>query len=93
MLLEVCEKGSVREVLKTGGIVGHDVRISWDELSYMAVAMVPLVLAGEDALVSRWSFSRDCSLSYSRYGRCVVSGREDGGVSHGMVVRDDAYLG
>ena len=73
MLLEVCKKGGVRKVLQARGIVGHDVRLSWDELPHMAVPVLPLVLTGEDALVSGGTFGRDSSFADSRDGRSVVA--------------------
>ena len=43
MLFKVGKEGSVREVLKAGGIVSHDVGMPWDEEVRLAVAVFPLV--------------------------------------------------
>lgn len=43
------EEISVRQVLQTGGVVGHDVGVSWDVESHVAVAVLALVAGGEVA--------------------------------------------
>ena len=53
MLFEVSEEGRVREVLKAGGIVSHDVGTSWDEEVGLAVAVLPLVGTSVVAEVGR----------------------------------------
>lgn len=39
VLFEVGEEGSVRQVLESRSIVGHDVVLSWEEVRYVAVAV------------------------------------------------------
>ena len=53
VLVEVGEKGSVRQVLQAGGIVGHDVGVSWEVGRFVAVAMEALVQACVVAQVGR----------------------------------------
>ena len=45
VLVEVREKGSVRKVLETRGIVAHTVQGSWDIAVDLAVTVKPLMSA------------------------------------------------
>ena len=55
VLFKVSQERSVSKVLQARGIVGHDVGLSWDEVSSVAVAVKALVFAGKVALVCRRS--------------------------------------
>ena len=46
LLHEVREESGVRQFLETRGVVGHDIQPSWEEVSSVAVAVLPLVVAG-----------------------------------------------
>ena len=43
VLLEVGEKGGVRQCLQTRGIISHDIGVAWDEADKVAVAVFTLV--------------------------------------------------
>ena len=79
-LLEVGKKGLVRQVLQARSVVGHDVGLSWDILSDVAVAVAALMVTRVYALVSGRTYGGGCAFVHSRDGRCVVTEREDGGV-------------
>ena len=93
MLFEVGEEGSVREVLKAGGIVRHDVGTSWDEEVCLAVAVLLLVGTSIVAEVGSRSVGGDRSFQHSGQGGGVVSTIGDGGVAHVMVVSHEGGLG
>ena len=46
LLREVREESGVRQFLETRGIVGHDIQPSREEMPSVAVAVLPLVVAG-----------------------------------------------
>ena len=73
MLFEVGEEGSVREVLKAGGIVRHDVGTPWDEEVRLAVAVFSLVGTSVVAEKGRRPVGGDRSLQHSGQGGGVVS--------------------
>jgi len=52
-LLEVLEESGVGEVLQARGVIRHDVGLSWEETSKVAVAVGSLVVAGVAAEVGR----------------------------------------
>jgi hypothetical protein len=86
VLFEVVKEGSVRQVLETGGIVGHDVVLSWEEVRDVAVAVEALVVAGEPAQGGSSTASGDGPLSDPRDGRGVVREVFDGGIVEGFKV-------
>ena len=55
-LVEVREEERIGWVLQAGGIIGHDVDVTWEVGSLMAVAMSALVEACHVAYGCRWSF-------------------------------------
>ena len=93
MLFEVGEKGSVREVLKAGGVVSHDVGTSWDKEVGLAVAVLPLVGTGIVAEVGRGPVGGDRSFQHPGQGGGVVATIGDGGVVHVMEVSHEGGLG
>ena len=92
MLFEVGKEGSVREVLKVGGIVRHDVGTSWDEEVCLAVAVLPLVGTSVVAEVGRRPVGRDRPLRHAGQGGGVVSPIGDGGVVYVVVVSHEGGL-
>ena len=86
MLFKVGEEGSVREVLKAGGIVCHDVGTPWDEEVCLAVAVFSLVSTSVVAEEGRRSVGGDRSFQHSGQGGGVVSPIGDGGVADVVVV-------
>jgi len=61
MLFEVREKLRISEMLKTGGIICHDVLGSWDVPSFMTVAVRSLVSTSEVAEQGGRAVRRDGS--------------------------------
>ena len=92
MLLEMGEKGSVREVLQTGCIVGHAVFRSWDKEADMTVAVLALVHAGVVAEVSSCPLGGDSAFCDPREGRSVVCASSYGGIAGVVVLGDDTEL-
>ena len=71
-LLEVGEKGGVREVLQTGRVVGHAISASWYEETVMAIAVLALVHAGVIAEMGSWSVAGDRTFVHPGHGGGVV---------------------
>ena len=84
--VEVRKEGRISEVLQAGGVVGHDIGLSWETLGYMAVAVLPLVLSSEDALLRRWACGADGLLAHTGVRRGVVHECSDGGVLYRVSV-------
>ena len=92
MLFEVGKEGSVREVLKAGGIVRHDVGTPWDEEVRLAVAVFPLVGTSVVAEIGRRPVGGDRPLQHTGQGGGVVSPIGDGGVAYVVVVSHEGGL-
>ena len=92
MLFKVGEEGSVREVLKAGGIVCHDVGTPWDEEVCLAVAVFSLVSTSVVAEKGCRSVGRDRSLQHPGQGGGVVSPIGDGGVAYVVMVSHEGGL-
>ncbi len=71
-LIEMGEKGSVREVLEARGIIRHDVELSWEVVGEVTVAVLPLVATGEVAQVGGGAIAGDRALVDAGDGRGVV---------------------
>ena len=82
MLFKVGEEGSIREVLKAGGVVCHDVGTPWDEEVGLAVAVFALVSTSVVAEKGCRPVGRDRSLQHPGQGGGVVSPIGDGGVAY-----------
>ena len=94
VLVEVGEKGGVREVLETGRVVGHDVQVSWEIVSEVAIAVVSLMLAGVVAEVGRGAITGHRALvDPGRDGRRVVGEVDNGGVAGVMRGGHEVDLG
>ena len=83
--IEVSKEGSVREVLQTGGIIGHDIHGPREEAARVTVAVKPLVLTGVVAEVSGRAVIRDRSSVDPGQSRGIVCAGGDGGVPNVMV--------
>jgi hypothetical protein len=70
--LEVEKEGVIGEVLEARGVIGHDVGLSWEEVSEVTVAVGPLMIAGKAAESRCGAWARDSALVYSGDGRGVV---------------------
>ena len=90
--VEVRKEGRISEVLQAGGVVGHDIGLSWETLGHMAVAVLPLVLSSEDALLCSRAGGTDCLLAHSGGGRGVVYECDNGGALHRVPVGDEGDL-
>ena len=88
-LFEVGEESRVREVLETRGIIGHHVTLSWEKVSDVAVAVLPLVLASKAAKVGGRLVGRDRSLVESGNGGGVVGQGGNGEVARVEVAGND----
>ena len=91
-LFKVSKKGSVRQVEQAGGVISHDVRLSWDEETDSAVAMQSLVFTSFVAEQRVRSVARDRSFIAPRERRGVVGAVFDGAVGQVEVVSHDAEL-
>jgi len=91
-LFEVGKKGSVRQVLKPGGIVGHDVGRSWEAEASMAVAMLALVRARLVAQECCWAVAADSAFVESRDGGNVVIPGQNRGARDVVVLGQDGRL-
>ena len=70
--VEVRKEGRISEVLQAGSVVGHDIGLSWEVLGHMAVAVLPLVLSREDALLGWRTVGRNRLLTHLGLSRGVV---------------------
>ena len=80
-------------MLEAGSVVSHDIGFPWEVLRDMAVAMLPLVFSGVDALFRCWAGRANSLLTDSRFGRGVVHVRHDSGVLDRVALGDEADLG
>ena len=62
MLFEVSEELGVSEMLETGGVVGHDIGVSWEVERDVAVAFLALVSTSVVAQSGTSSIAGDGSL-------------------------------
>ena len=85
-LIEVSKEGSVREVLQTGGIIGHDIHGPREEAARVTVAVELLVLTGVVAEVSGRAIVRDRSSVDPGQSRGIVGAGGDGDATN-VVVR------
>ncbi len=76
------EEGEVSQVLESGGVVGHDIGLSWEEKDLVTVAMLALVFAGEGTEVARGTLARHSTFGDSCYSWRVVTAICQGGISH-----------
>lgn len=86
------QKFSVGEVLKSRGIIGHDILDPVDEGDLGAVTMVALVEAGDLAEVGGWSTGGSAALEVTSESRSVVRQVGDGGASNVVGVCDVVQL-
>ena len=86
------EERFISEVLEAGGIIRHDVGLSWEETGEVAAPMNPLVVAGVAAKVGGGARSRDSAFVHSRDGRGVVGEVLKGGVASVMIGAHDVHL-
>ena len=93
VLVKVGKEGVVSEVLQARGVVSHAVRFPGNEETGLAVAMSPLVHAGEIAQMGRWPVCGDRSLVHARDGGRVVRAADEGCVPDVMVPGHDVILG
>ena len=86
------KKGSVRQVLKARGVISHHVVWSWEEETFMAIAVEALVVAGVVAQVGGRPSPVDCSFGDSGEGRSVVGAIGEGSIAHVMGHRHEGDL-
>jgi len=86
------QKFSVGEVLKSGGIIGHDILDPVDEGDLGAVAMVALVEAGDLTEVGGWSTGGGAAFEVASQGGSVVRQVGDGSPSNVVGVCDVVQL-
>jgi len=75
------QKFRVGEVLKSTGIIGHDIFHPVEERDLRAVTMVALVEAGDLAEVGGWSTCSSATFEVTSQSRSVVRQVGDGGAS------------
>lgn len=92
MLFKMRQKLGVGEVLQTRRVVCHDVLLSWEEMGQVAIAVCPLVVAGEAAEGGCGSVTGHCPLAHSRHRWGVVREGFDGGVLEGEEFAHDVDL-
>ena len=92
VLVEVREKGSVRKMLKTRGVVTHDIIRTRNVEAGEAVAVEALMGSGQRAEVG-WSLvAGDSTTAQTREGRRVVSARAQSGIANVVLLSHDGCL-
>ena len=91
-LVEVREEGSVRQMLQTGRVVGHDVGVAREVAGLVAAAMFALMHARDVAQRRRRPFGGDSALVHSTDRWGVVTAGACRGTSDVMVFALDGQL-
>ena len=91
-LVEEGEERNVRQMLETGGVVGHAVGVAREVLSQVAVAVDPLVIAREPTQSRRRTCRGDRALSHLRDRWRVVREVLNGRVADVVGVRHEVDL-